>query len=291
MRQLLALALLASSLSIAPAALADPAQASTPLPAPSSAPSAQQLDIVVDADGFDAPSALLAGTVTLRVRSTDPHGAWLGLVRLRPGVTLTRYLGNLERAMGDDPVDGGTAVARDVDMLGGVAVADVPAAATLAVSPGRYYLIDFKDVGLPDLARRVRPVTVLPGHAGLPPTATTRITLTDGRFTAPEVFRGPVHVANLSRQYNEAMLMPVRPGTSLADLDKFFTEVDAGRYPNDAPFTGGPTGVVPPSPGRSVVLDAPLPAGRYALVTWVRDLRTGRMFAAEGMRTLITVEG
>lgn len=85
--------------------------------------------------------------------------------------------------------------------------------------------------------------------------------------------------------------MPVRPGTSLAELDAFFIAVDAGRRPTGSPFTGGPTGVVPLSPGQSATLSADLPSGTYALVTWVRDLRTGRMFAAQGMRALIRVEG
>jgi hypothetical protein len=52
---------------------------------------------------------------------------------------------------------------------------------------------------------------------------------------------------------------------------------------------GGFTGVVPVSPGRSVLLAVELPIRLYVLITWVRDLETGRMFAAHGMRTLVTV--
>jgi hypothetical protein len=250
----------------------------------------QDVDIAVTPEGFAAPAPLRAGPVTFNVRSSDPEGAWIGLVKPRPGVTLERYLADLERSMGSDPVEGGKAVLGDVEMLGGVAVAHVPASVTMRVPPGDHYLIDFRDVGLPDLASRVRPVRVLPGHAGVPASASAQITLLDGTFRAPATLAGPVRVVNLSSQHNEAMLMPVRPGTSLTDLDAFFTEVDAGRYPS-SPFTGGPTGVVPLSPGRSAVLDAPLPPGEYALVTWVRDIRTGKMFAARGMRALITVGG
>ncbi|MGE7384278.1 hypothetical protein ACQKM2_02075 [Streptomyces sp. NPDC004126] len=255
---------------------------------------AQEADITVTPEGFDAPPTLRAGAVTLKVRSTDPSGAWLGLVRLRPGITLDRYLDDLRRAMGNDPaeaVEGGRAVARDAEMLGGVAVAHAPASATIPLTPGDHYLIDFRDAGLPDLASRVSPVRVLPGHSAPQVRPSARITLMDGRFCAPPTLTGPVQVVNLSPQHNEAMLMPVRPGTSLADLDAFFTAVDAGRRPTGSPFTGGPTGVVPLSPGRSATLSAELPTGNYALVTWVRDLRTGRMFAAQGMRALIRVEG
>lgn len=276
MKRLLISALLASFLGTAPSAHAT---------------QVGEVSIAVAPDGFDAPATLRAGAVTFRVRSTDPAGAWLGLVRPRPGVTLERYLTDLTRAMGDDPVEGGRAVARDVEMLGGVAVAHAPASATMRVSPGEYYLIDFRDVGLPDLADRVHRVRVLPGHTAPAPAPRARIVVGDGTFDAPGTLTGPVRVVNRSRQHNEAMLMPVRPGTTLSDLDAFFTEVDAGRYPAGSPFTGGPTGVVPLSPGRSAVLSTELPAGEYALVTWVRDLTTGRMFAARGMRALITVEG
>lgn len=276
MKRLLVPILIGSLLTLAPVAQANPAQ---------------DVHIAVTPDGFAAPATLSAGQVTFRVRSSDPAGAWLGLVRPRPGVTMERYLADLTRAMGDDPVGGGRAVARDVEMLGGVAVASTPASVTLRVSPGDHYLIDFRDVGSPDLADRVHRVRVVPGHRGAAPAPEARITLRDGGFVAPSVLTGPVRVVNHSGQHNEAMLMPVRPGTTLADLDTFFTEVDAGRYPATSPFTGGPTGVVPLSPGRSATLDTDLPAGEYALVTWVRDLATGTMFAARGMRALITVEG
>ncbi|ALG06133.1 hypothetical protein [Kibdelosporangium phytohabitans] len=251
----------------------------------------QTVEISVTPAGFDAPRTLRSGAVTFHVRSIDPDGAWLGMVRLRPGVSLERYLGDLERAMGNDPVEGGKAVLRDAEMLGGAAVAGVPAAVTLRVGPGEHYLVDFRDVGKPDLATRVRPVRVLPGSSGSVPAVSAQITMLDGKFVAPRTLAGPVRVVNSSSQHNEAMLMPVRPGTSLADLDAFFTEVDAGRYPHDSPFIGGPTGVVPMSPWRSAALSTALPSGEYALVTWVRELRTGKMFAARGMRALVTVKG
>lgn len=289
----LAGALAGSPLSFAPGAPAAAASfAPAPAPgAPAYSTAPREMDVTVTRDGFTAPATLRAGRVALRARSSDPQGAWLGLVRLRPGVTLNRYLRDLERAMGDDPVEGGRAVARDVEMLGGVAVAHAPAAVTLTVTPGHYHLVDFRDVGLPDLADRVRPVRVLagPGHASTGARPAARITLRDGAFEAPATLTGPVRVVNRSRQPNEAMLMPVRPGTTPADLDAFFAGVDAGHRPGTSPFTGGPTGVVPLSPGRAAVLETELPAGSYALVTWVRDLRTGRMFAALGMHALITV--
>ncbi|GAB3881715.1 hypothetical protein GCM10029964_038250 [Kibdelosporangium lantanae] len=107
----------------------------------------------------------------------------------------------------------------------------------------------------------------------------------DGRYLAPDTLSAGRHVrvTNLSGQFNEAMLIPVRPGTTLADIDGFF----AGT--GSSPFAGGPTGVVPMSPWRSAVFRADLPAGEYALVTWIRDLGSGERFAAEGMRHLVRI--
>lgn len=262
--------------------------------APAPAHAAEVVDIAVTPDGFSAPARVQAGQLTLRVRSTDPAGAWLGVVRLRDGVPLDRYLADVRQAFSSDPaqeVAGGRAVTADAVMLGGVAVANTPAAVTMSVNRGRYLLIDFRDALLPDLATRVRTLDVQP-RPDAPACAATRITLLENRFAAPSSFASgaPVEVVNRSSQFNEAMLIPVRPGTTLADLDAFFAVVNAGQgYPPTSPFVGGPTGVVPLSPGRSAIFAAALPAGPYALVTWIRDLRTGQLYATQGMRTLVTL--
>ncbi|MBG0827097.1 hypothetical protein HS041_04890 [Planomonospora sp. ID67723] len=259
-------------------------------PAHAEAPPAGTVDITVTPAGFAAPASVRAGALTLTVRSQDPKGAWVGLVRLRPGVPLDRYLGHLKQAMDDDPstsVAGGRAVARDVVMLGGAATGHVPVAVTTVVTPGEYHLVDFRDVEEPDFAQRVRPLRVVGPGAGprTPSSPPEVITATDSGFVAPrQITSGsPVLVVNRSSQFNEAMLMPVRPGTTLADLDAFFS--GTGGYP----FTERPTGVVPMSPSRAALMTAALPPGEYALVTWVRNLRTGRMFAQEGMRELVNI--
>ncbi len=254
----------------------------TPTAAPATA--TQTIDITVTPNGFTAPTHLTAGSVTFRVTSTDPDGAWLGLVRPRPGVTLERYLTDLERAMGPNPVEGIKAVARDVEMFGGAATPATPASATLRVPPRANNRLDFRDVGQPDMSSRVHPVTVDPGHAHDIVRPRSTVVALDGRYLTPDTLRSPISFTNLSPQANEAMLLPVRPGTTLADLDAYF----AHQAP--PPFTNGPTGIVPLSPGRTAVLGHHLPTGPYALVTWVTDVRTGKMFAAGGMRALVTVE-
>ena len=243
--------------------------------------------ITVTPAGFQAPQEIHGSTVTFTVTSQDPQGAWVGMVQLRPGVPLATYVRDIQMAFSDDPatsVAGGRAVTKDATMLGGVAVARVPASVTVTAAPGTYYLVDFRDVREPDFADRIRQVRVTPGPASTPEVSAD-IVMLDGRYLAPATLPTGRHirVTNLSSQFDEAMLIPVRPGTTLADIDGFFT----GTGPT--PFTGGPTGVVPMSPWRSAVFRTDLPSGEYALVTWIRDLRSGERLAAEGMRQLVQI--
>jgi hypothetical protein len=246
-----------------------------------------EVAITVTPAGFRAPQEIHGSTVTLTVTSQDPQGAWLGMVRLRPDVPLAAYVRDVQMAFSDDPatsVAGGRAVTREATMLGGVAVAGVPASVTITAEPGTYYLVDFRDVREPDFADRIRQVRVTAGP-GATPDVSADIVILDGGYLAPATLPAGRHVrvTNLSAQFNEAMLIPVRPGTTLGDLDAFFART------GPTPFTGGPTGVVPMSPWRSAVFRADLSSGEYALVTWIRDLRSGDRLAAEGMRRLVSI--
>ncbi|MGI5171385.1 hypothetical protein ACQEU3_44250 [Spirillospora sp. CA-253888] len=260
--------------------------------------------ITVSHDGITAPPAVAEGATSFRVEATDPDGAFLGLVRLRPGVSLQRYLADLERAYDESDraaaLAGARAVERDVVMHGGAAVLPGhPVTFTPRLRPGTYHLIDFKDVGAPGLADKVRTLRVLarpgaPAPASAPTKAGAHIaqvqTAQGPRFRAPGVLRAgdPIAVSNRSRQFNEAIFMPVREGTTRAQVGAFFSALERGEQA-PYPFAGGPVGMVPLSPGRTTVLAPGLKPGTYALVTWVTDYRTGRMHAAQGMHEIVTV--
>jgi hypothetical protein len=291
----LTLSLLSTGALAAPAATAD-----TPTRhAAASQPRASE--ITVTPGGFTAPAAVAEDATSFRVTATDPDGAYIGLVGLRKGVPLQRYLADLERAYDEsDPeaaLAGSRAVERDVVMYGGAAVLPgVPVTFTPTLRPGTYHLLDFKDVGSPGLAGKVRTLRVLDRHGGpARPRAEAEITQVrtaqGPRFGVSGVLRAgaPIRVANRSRQFNEAILMPVREGTTRAQVGAFFAAMEAGTAPPSYPFAGGPAGTVPLSPGRSTVIAAGLRPGTYALVTWLTDYRTGRMFAAQGMHEIVTV--
>ncbi|MFC9970570.1 hypothetical protein ACFVH6_06665 [Spirillospora sp. NPDC127200] len=256
--------------------------------------------ISVTRDGITAPPLVSEGATSFQVNATDPEGAFLGLVRLRAGVSLHRYLTDLEQAYDESDraaaLAGARAVERDVVMHGGAAVPPGhPVAFTPELRPGTYHLIGFKDVGAPGLADKVRTLRVL-ARSGAPAPAKAGAHIAQAqtaqgpRFRAPGVLRAgdSIAVSNRSRQFNEAIFMPVREGATRAEVGAFFSALERGEQA-PYPFTGGPVGMVPLSPGRSTVLAPGLEPGTCAPVTWVTDHRTGRMHAAQGMHEIVTV--
>ncbi|XVQ11373.1 hypothetical protein ACQP1W_02005 [Spirillospora sp. CA-255316] len=295
MRILTASALTVSLL--ATGALAAPAAPADTRTGHATASQARASEIVVTPGGFTAPTAVAEDATSFRVTATDPDGAYIGLVRLRKGVSLQRYLADLERAYDESDPDaalaGSRAVERDVVMYGGAAVLPgVPVTFTPTLRPGTYHLLDFKDVGSPGLAAKVRTLRVLDRHGGpaRPRAEAEIVQFQTARFGVSGVLRAgaPIRVTNRSRQFNEAIFMPVREGTTRAQVGAFFAAMEAGTA-SSYPFIGGPAGTVPLSPGRSTVISAGLRPGTYALVTWLTDYRTGRMFAAQGMHEIVTV--
>ncbi|MBN6053798.1 hypothetical protein JYK22_17795, partial [Nonomuraea sp. RK-328] len=259
------------------------------------------VDLAVETGGFTAPAELPAGSTTFRIRSADPEGAYLGVLRIRPGFTLRRVLDTLESAYDHADPEAARAAARtlaeQVVMLGGAAVLpSVPVSYTAELAAGTYHLIDFKEIGRPGLEEKVRALHVRPSHRRPAPPASVRIVQYEaadgtGRFAAPAAIAAgrPVRVINRTSQFNEAILMPVRPGTTREQVGAFFAAMER-REQVASPFIGGPTGLVPISPGRSATFQADLPPGTYALVTWLPDHNTGVGHAAQGMHEIITVE-
>ena len=262
-------------------------------PVPAQAAPDSTVDVVVAAGGFGAPDAVRPGGVVLRVSTSDPEGAWVGLVRLRSGVSLDTYLADLTTAFADGPDAGAAArrVERDVVAHGGLAVLSGRSAeSSQNLAPGTYHLIDYKEVGRPGLAAKVHELRVSGRWSGPATSASAQVVMystVDGtRFAAPASLGAgePLRVTNLSRQLNEAILMPLRDGLDAEDVREWFGDM-GGAYP----FTGGPSGMVVLSPGLTRVVDLDLPAGRYALVSWAHDYETGEFHTARGMAAVVEI--
>ncbi|WP_017596478.1 hypothetical protein [Nocardiopsis potens] len=259
-------------------------------------------DIRADAAGIAAPDTVEPGAATFRIRSEDPEGAWLGLVRLVDGVSLEQYLDDLKRAYGYGPE--AIAASRVLDgqgiMLGGAAVTgDVPVSYTQLLSPGTYHFIDYKRILGDGPAAKVHSFTVGTGPASMgsePSGAEVAVvqvnTAAGPRYQVPQEIRSgtPLRVTNRLDQYNEAVLMGLKDGARGSDVEDFFAAISDGRQPPVPDLIrSGPVGCVPLSPGRSAVVSADLPPGRYVLTSWVTDHDNGRKFPAEGMYALVTI--
>lgn len=262
------------------------------VPTPASA--AGTVDVTVTAGGITAPASAPWGRVAIRVTAHDTDGAWPGLVRLKPGVGLAEYLGDLTRAFADGPdaLAAAREVESDVTAYGGAALRDGDTGTVTAeLSQGVYHLIDYKDVGRPDLADRVRELRVGGARATAPLDPAGLVLLYDtpsgARFAAPAHLPGgrPFAVVNLSGQLNEAILMPLREGFGGEDVAAFFADMRTIPYP----FAGLPQGAVVLSPGRALTVDVPLAPGRYALVSWAHDHETGAFHTAQGMWAVVEV--
>ncbi|MGH8938854.1 MAG: hypothetical protein ACRDV2_05840, partial [Actinomycetes bacterium] len=199
------------------------------------------VDLPVREAGFPAPPPQPAGPVTLRVTTTNQLTA-VGLLRLHDGVPLERVIGHIRLVFSDDPlvvVEAGRAMMRDTDQLG-TATLDpgTTVTVTAVLAPGRYHLVDYHRVYERAPGEWIRPLDVLPHDAATASaTAAATIVLDEPRFHAPVRMRAaaPYRVINAGHQPNEAVLMPVRPGTTRADLQAFFTALDSGSQPPTFP--------------------------------------------------------
>lgn len=255
---------------------------------------ATEAEVVVAADGVTAPGSVSCGPVTFSVTTPATAGMSLLLVRLR--VPLSRYLEDLGRlaaaATTAETIAATRAVEADVVNLGGaVLTAAEPATFTQDLRPGSYQLI-----GYDYTSATARPIahalTVTAGRPARPPRTDGRIVQTPSGFrVCGDRLRagGAYLVENRSGTLNEAVLLPVRPGTTQAAVDAYFGALSAGQPPPASPLVGRPVGLAPLSPGHRAVLRTTLPAGPYLLASWVTSTSTGRPRAFGGYHRVVTL--
>ncbi|MDW4905911.1 hypothetical protein RB628_11340 [Streptomyces sp. ADMS] len=286
-RMLLGAGVTAGALFGALPAAASGAQAATARPATA-------YDVSVAPDTITAPAAVPSGPVTFNVGTATAGGLALPLVKLR--VPVAKYLADLntlskaatpaEAAAAEAAVEAGA-----VNLGGGVVQPGTGVAFTQILTPGTYHLVAYDFDGT-DVHPVAHTLTVKGPASGSPPDAVDCFAHTPTGFDVPGgrlKAAGTHYVVNRSGLLNEAVLIPVRPGTTAAGIDAFFEALRGGTQPPSYPLIGGPVGLPPLSPNRSALLTTSLAPGGYLLSSWITSTTTGHSRALDGFYKLVTL--
>jgi hypothetical protein len=262
------------------------------------------VDIAVTSDGVSAPIRYSSGVISFRVTTTEighGRGSSIDLVRLRPGTSPETFATHLAQIFSPDratAMAAARAMMAEAELFGGAQVQpDQPGTFTTGLLPGTYYVFDLVafEFQPPAGPEALHQLTITEDrHGGLPPlpqaTVWSLSTPNGPVFLAPSRISAsqPILFTNLIDQVNAAVFMPVHGDTTDDDLQALFAALEGGP-PAPSPFIGGPVGSTPLSTGRSIVLQLHLPPGRYALVTWVKDVDDDILLASKGMHQIVTV--
>ncbi|MEU4805721.1 hypothetical protein [Actinosynnema sp. NPDC023587] len=248
--------------------------------------------------------AVRAGAVTFQVSTTDAQSGWIGVVKLHQGVTWESFRDNYRKLASTDPaaiLDGSTRVQADVTLLGGVQTkVGEPGTFVRSLAPGEYVLFDHMDFRYGVAQPRHEVLTVWGTPYGTVPAAAGTLTAKDVSGVGPRfVVTGtptagqPLKFVNaMPGQANEAILFPLAPGVTDADLTAWVAKFgDHGEWPTDPPPFADPepAGLLPLSPGQSVTATPPLHPGRYIAICWMKDADDAIMLLKKGMYAVFEV--
>jgi hypothetical protein len=240
-----------------------------------------------------------AGSVSFRVSTTNPSGANGGgsevtMFRLNPGHTLDDVFRHFPEEFSSDPA---TAAKGTRDLIAdatfrGLALVSKghPEVVTETLRPGTYYVLDIGN--MPTGRPAVTTLTVRhDGESGDGEQhAQVHVRTVDDRFVAPKSWphEGTYSFTNGSDTAHMMLLLPVKPGTTDAEVSAAFSSTASGP---PAFALMGPTGgndVV--SAGYSLTVSYDLPAGTYVMVCFVADETTGLPHVAMGMHQVVVLK-
>lgn len=236
------------------------------------------------------PRTWRPGTARIEVVSHVPDEE-LSLMHFRPGYSYARFLTDASHAQGH------TAAARaalqrifaETVFEGGVDLfTGQTASFTVTVHPGTYYLGEMTNH--PHFTQ-IR-VTGVPETAH--PQSAAVITATDagyrlGRGALPA--NGTITIKNAGARPHRLNLIPVKPGTTRAQLGAYLRETGARDNAPPPPFAlkGPQLGIADLSTRQQMQLTYSLPAGTYALIDFDQNMTNGRPEALEGMYAIATL--
>ena len=250
---------------------------------------------------FSAPTKVNAGWVTFRVGSADTDYHGFEVMRVNPGHTLDEVLNDLQLGLSGDLTStalGARQLVRDGTLMGGVVPSVYgPMEATLPLTPGTYYMVDFAEFDLPTppTVHTLRVVGQM-NWAGMPACDSVVGMYIDPEgmptFAAPTDFsaQGSFLVYGQGDELHEAVFRPTQPGVTDQYISDFYTALDNGLpLPGPSPWTDIQHGFNAMSPGQFAVFHLNLPPGRYALACYVPSDETGLAHAHMGMHQMVTL--
>ncbi|WP_042377675.1 hypothetical protein [Streptacidiphilus melanogenes] len=262
-------------------------------------PEDHPIEVSIGASGIQAPDSAKGGLVSFRVKTDDPNGRQLQVLRPHEGVTPGQVYQDLAKAVSSRPhsaAEGIRAVNREADLLGGALVTSrVHEQFTEEIAPGPVYLLDLTALRK-DPAHPVAKLLTLAGTGG---PSVNQARFDDGiviehglSFQTEDVDHA--HLAYLvhdqSDQIHEMELRPIGAHTTEDQIAQYLRNVQFGR-PARSPFTGPATGFGALSTDHTASVQAHgLQPGRYVLLCMVPDERNGIPHAVLGMHKIVTLQ-
>jgi hypothetical protein len=259
-----------------------------PAEAPPATPAAfapEILTVTASDYKFDAPDQIPAGLVTVQLVNRGPSPHHVQLLRLTEGKTPADFQAALQK--GALPTWALPAGGPNPPEVGGTSEVRLP------LEAGEYMMVCFipDTAGVPHMAHgMVRSLRVTPATEAVASIAATtadvEMTLVDYDFklSAPLTpGRHVVRVTNSAKQPHELVFVRLAPHKTPADFARW-GEHQVGPAPGT--LHGGISAIMP---GTVADVSVDLPAGDYALICFVPDMKDGKAHYVHGMSKRIKI--
>jgi hypothetical protein len=256
-----------------------------PAPPAAAAPAPEILAVTASDYKFDAPDQIPAGLVTVRLTNHGPSPHHVQLLRLGEGKTVADFQAAVQK--GTMPTWALPAGGPNPPEVGGTSEVRMP------LEAGEYVMVCFipDTAGVPHMAHgMVRPLRVTAATEASASAADTtsdvemRLVDYDFKLSAPLTpGHHVVRVVNAAKQPHEVVFVRLAPNKSPADFARW-GEHQVGPAPGT--LHGGISGIMP---GTVAYVSVDLPAGDYALLCFVPDMKDGKAHYVHGMSKQIKI--
>lgn len=238
---------------------------------------------------LSGPTTWQAGLVQISATSQLADQE-VNLLHFRPGYTYADFLADGKKAQGHTAaaraaiahVFANTIFDGGLNLFGGQS-----ANFTLAVKPGTYYL------GEMTTRPQLTAIHVGGGSKASPIHSAATITATNNgyRITGAPSANGTMTFANAGNRPHRVNLIPVKPGTTRAQVLAYVRKYGVGENAPPPPFgvNGPQIGTADLTAGQRFQIAFRLPPGTYAAIDFDQDMRTGKPDALEGFATVLTL--